>query len=99
MFNVSITNGARPTTRLSTAAVNQVVQPRFEAPVTTNPLTSVFHFCRATSCTASIARTALLTIGNSNGQVGSPVFKCLRNVSLIRSSSDLLPSSGWLGTW
>ena len=36
MFSMSITNGTMATTRLSTAAVVQVVQPRFEPPQTTN---------------------------------------------------------------
>ena len=36
MLSVGMTIGAIAMTRLSTAAVSQVVQPRFEAPVTTN---------------------------------------------------------------
>ena len=51
------------------APVSHVVQPRLDAPVTTKLRSSLRTVCRANSCTASMARTALFTIGNSNGQV------------------------------
>ena len=38
MFSTSMTMGAMATTRLSAAAVSQVVQPRLEAPETTKRL-------------------------------------------------------------
>ena len=42
---MSITIGARAVTRESTAAVNQVVQPRFDAPVIVNVSSFISHFC------------------------------------------------------
>ena len=63
-----MTVGAMAITRLSTAPVSQVVQPRFEAPATTNCLSSPLPRSLAQACTASIARIALLTIGKSSGQ-------------------------------
>ncbi len=72
-----MTAGAMAITRRSTAAVVQVVHPRFEKPDTTK---------RRTGCpppaaeevkavTASIARTALLVIGSRAGQRSSPVSR------------------------
>ena len=66
---MSITIGAAAATRLSCAAASQVVQPRFDAPATTNPSTLRCNRSAQNSVTASIARTALLVIGNSSGQV------------------------------
>src|SRR5258706_291816 len=56
MFKRSITKGAIAITRLSTAAVVQVVQPRFEPPATTKP--SMFperavHFIGREPCLGS----------------------------------------------
>ena len=70
-----MTIGAMAMTRSSTAPVSQVVQPRFEPPVTTNCLTSGLPSSFAHAWTASIARTALLTIGNSSGQSSSLVSR------------------------
>ena len=76
MLRTSITIGAMATTRLSTAAVIQVVQPRFEPPATTNlsigclPPSSLAK----NASTVSIARTTDLTIGNRAGQRLSPVL-------------------------
>ncbi len=74
--------GAMATTRLSTAAVVQVVQPRFDPPATMKfatvnlPPASLFM----NSWTASIAFTALLVIGRRAGQRSLPV---LRNLSQV----------------
>ena len=54
-----------------TEAVSQVVQPRFEAPVSVKFLIPSDHSFPANSCTASMPRTALFTIGNNSGQVPS----------------------------
>jgi hypothetical protein len=56
---------------VSAAADNQLVHPRFEAPVMQNDFISRFHSCFASACTTSIALTALLTIGKRRGQFGS----------------------------
>ena len=80
MFSMSMTIGAMAFTRASTAPVSQVVQPRFDAPATTN--FSIFwlnSFC-ANACTVSMPRMAPLTIGKSSGQVSSPVLRYWSNV-------------------
>ena len=69
-----MTIGAIAMTRSSTAPVSQVVQPRFEPPVTTNRAAGLPRSL-AHACTASIARTALLTIGKSSGQFSSLVSR------------------------
>ena len=81
-------------TRLSDAPVSQVVQPRLDAPVTTNPFTDEPHSCVASCSIASIALTALFVMGNNSGQRLSPVASWNRKVSVIRSSSFRPPSSG-----
>ena len=70
---MTMTIGAIATTRSSTAPVNQVVQPRFEPPVTTNRVTGGLPFSLAQAWRASMARTALLAIGKSSGQFSSLV--------------------------
>ena len=67
--------GAIAMTRRSEAPVSQVVQPRFDAPVTTKRDGTGFDSSLAQACTASIARTALLTIGKRRGQFGSLVSR------------------------
>ena len=64
--------GATPDTRGSTAAVSHDVQPRFEAPATVNDVAGICQRSAANAWMASIARTALLTIGSSSGQSVSP---------------------------
>src|SRR5215216_551796 len=86
-----------PATRLSAAAVSQLVQPRLLAPVTTNFVTGVFHSFVVYSPMASIALTALLVIGKSKGQLASPVSRYLTKVCAI-SASSLRSKSGWFGT-
>ncbi len=70
-----MTIGTIATTRLSTAPVSQVVQPRLDPPATTNVFTSTLppSSLARNSVTVSIARTALLTIGSRGIQSGSPV--------------------------
>ena len=68
-----MTIGTAAKTRLSTAAVVQVVQPLFEAPATINFSTFIF-FCPANSVIASIALTAPFVIGNLSKIVGSFIF-------------------------
>jgi len=80
MFSTSITIGAKAVTRGSTTEVNHVVQPRFDAPVTVNVRRSSAQSRRANSCTASMPRTALLTIGNNSGHSGSLVRRYSSNV-------------------
>ena len=75
MFSTSITIGATAITRLSTAAVSHAVQPRFDAPDTVNESIDAPQRSRTMLCIASIARTVLFTIGSSNGQSFSPVFR------------------------
>ena len=73
-FSMSMTRGMKATTRLSTAAVVQVVHPRLEAPATTN--LSMVEFCSfMKAVTVSIARTAALVIGMRAGHVSSPVLR------------------------
>ena len=70
-------------TRLSTAAVAQVVQPRFDAPETTKLATLCApppRWTPRTAVMASIARTALLVIGSRAGQFSSPVRRYLSQV-------------------
>jgi len=65
--------GMMATTRLSTAATVQAVQPRFEAPATTNlstvmpPLSGFAQI----DVIASIARTTLFVIGKRIGLLGA----------------------------
>src|SRR5882724_4772837 len=105
MFNMSITNGTIAITRLSTAAVVQVVQPRFDPPQTTNSSTLTFppSGVAQNDVTVSIARTALLVIGSRAGHLGSPVRRNLSQVYAISESSVRLcvspaNTSGSLGT-
>ncbi len=79
MFSMSMTIGTIATTRLSTAAVVQAVQPRFDLPPTTNRSTTVAPPCvlAQNAVTASIARTALFVIGRRSGHVSSPVLRYL----------------------
>ena len=72
-----MTIGATLATRGSTAAVSHDVQPRFEAPATVNESTGICQRSCANAWTASIARTALLTIGSSSGQSESPPVQIL----------------------
>src|SRR5579863_1946191 len=105
MFNRSIENGTMAITRLSTAAVVQVVQPRFEPPHTTNRSTSTLppSGLAQNDVIVSSARTALLVIGSRAGQRWSPVRKNLSQVYAI-SASSVRPcfspanTSVWLGT-
>src|SRR5687767_3105870 len=87
---MSMTAGAMATTRLSTAAVVQVVQPRFDAPETTNRETFWLppSADAAKALTASMARTALLVIGSRAGHFSSPVRRYLSHVYAMKSSSD-----------
>jgi negative regulator of sigma E activity len=75
MFSSSITIGTIAITRLSTAAVVQVVQPRLDPPATTNPSTFTFPASALPqkAITVSIARSAALVIGKRAGHLGSPV--------------------------
>ena len=70
-----MTSGAMALTRGSAAPVSQLVQPRFEPPVTTKPLIGSFHSTLLKACRASIALTRLLTMGKSSGQFSSFVFR------------------------
>ena len=70
-----MTMGAMALTRASQAPVSQVVHPRFEPPETTNQRTVTFHSFWAKACRASIARTRLLVMGKSSGQVASLVSR------------------------
>src|SRR5262245_45357375 len=100
-----MTMGTMATTRLSTAPVSQVVQPRLDPPATTKDFTSTLPPLSLASraVTVSIARTALFTMGSRGIHVGSPVSMNLTQPSASKSSSDRgLPSSlrtsGWFGT-
>jgi len=75
MFKTSITIGATAITRLSTAAVSHAVQPRFDAPDTVKESIGAPQRSFTMLCIASIARTALFTIGSSSGQSFSPVCR------------------------
>src|SRR5947209_6705105 len=81
-FSVSITMGMIAMTRLSTAAVVQVVQPRFDAPATTNRSieTPPPSLLLQKETTVSIARTAALVIGSRAGHFSSPVRRNLSQV-------------------
>src|SRR5579883_2716809 len=91
----SITIGIIAMTRLSTAAVVQVVHPRFEPPATMNSLTLRLPQSgpEQKSVTVSIARTAALVIGSRAGHLASPVRRNLSQVYAIMASSDLPPVS------
>gem|GEM_PF-5864189 len=94
MFRMSITIGAKPDTRESTAEVSQVVQPRLEAPVTVKVSSSSDHSRLANSWAASMPRTALLTIGSNSGHSASLVRRYSWNVWAIASSSNRPPKIG-----
>src|SRR6185503_18352195 len=81
-FSTSMTSGAMATTRRSTAAVVHVVHPRFDAPATTkrDTVTPPPADEALNAVTASMARTALLVIGNWAGQRTSPVSRNLFQV-------------------
>ena len=70
---MSMTIGAMATTRSSTIAVVQVVQPRFEPPATTNRFTSAPppSSVAANAVIVSIARTAAFVIGRRASQISS----------------------------
>jgi hypothetical protein len=70
-----MTMGTTETTRRSTAAVDQAVQPRLEAPVTTKVSTVARppSGLARNAVTASMARTAALVMGSRAGQRSSPV--------------------------
>src|SRR5262249_56924075 len=71
--------GLPPLPRRSTAPVSQVVQPRFDPPATTKCLiaTRPPSAEARNAVAASIALTALLTIGSRATQVASPVSRNL----------------------
>ncbi len=110
MLKVSITMGMMARMRSSVAAVSQVVQPRFEAPVTTkssiwiDPASSVLR----NACVASIAAMADFTIAVCTTQSGSRSSIARTHDCAIRSSSYRLCvpcgssrsmiASGWFGT-
>ena len=77
-----MTIGTMATTRLSTAATLQVVQPRFEPPAATNlsTTTSPPSGLAKKSVTVSIARTTALVIGRRAGHRSSPVRRYLSHV-------------------
>ena len=79
---MSMTMGTIATTRLSAAAVVQVVQPRLDPPATTNLSTWTLPPAGVAQndVTVSMARTAALVIGMCSGQVSSPVFKYFTQV-------------------
>src|ERR1041385_3990625 len=92
-------------TRLSTIAVSQVVQPRFEPPATVKLVTEMLPPCAVAqnALTVSIARIADLAIGSCVGQRVSLVRKYLSQLYAMIASSllELLSSvkvSGSLGT-
>ena len=82
MFSTSITMGTIATTRLSTAAVVQVVQPRLDPPATTKPSTFTLppSGLAQKAVTVSMARTAALVIGSRAGHLASPVRRNLSQV-------------------
>src|SRR5687767_10041848 len=87
---MSITIGAMAITRLSTAAVVQVVQPRLDPPATMNE--SIFTLPASgpaqNAITVSMARTALLVMGSRAGHRSSPVRRNLSHVNAIKASSE-----------
>ena len=97
--------GGQTATLTSTAAVNQVVQPRFEPPTSVNASRLTSQLAADASCAASIARAALLTIGSSNGHSGSCVFRYWSKSPLLASSHDspsfifAFPPPGWVQSW
>src|SRR5437870_13473089 len=86
---MSITSGENPTTRLSTAAVVHVVQPRFEAPATKNFSTFTLPPAGVAekAVTVSMARTAAFVIGIRRDHVSSPVLRYFTHVYAIIASS------------
>src|SRR5947207_2789347 len=82
--------GETATTRLSTAAVVQVVQPRLEPPVTTKAsiLTCPLAALAQKDVPASMARTTPLVIGRRAGQRSSPVRRNLSHVYAMNESSE-----------
>ena len=79
---MSMTAGAIATTRRSVTAVVHVVHPRFDAPDTTNRVTSLPppSADAVNAVTASMARTALFVIGRRAGHFSSPVRRNLSQV-------------------
>lgn len=65
MLRMGMTIGAKASTRLSTPAANQVVQPLLEAPETMNDLSNV------SQCFSADAARAYLTRGISRVSVNS----------------------------
>src|SRR5438477_4103995 len=105
MFNTSITQGIMAITRLSTAAVVQVVQPRFDPPATTKRSTFTFPPSELAQkvVMVSMARTAALVIGSRAGHLVSPVRRNLSQLYAISESSVrpwVSPANtrGWFGT-
>src|SRR5215472_15765755 len=73
-----MTVGRIAATRLSRAATVHVVQPRFDAPPTTNlsTMTSPPSGRAQNAVTVSIARTTLFVIGKRSGQVSQAPGRC-----------------------
>src|SRR6185503_11330784 len=90
MLSMSMTNGAMATTRLSTAAVVQVVHPRLEPPATKNlsTFTSPLVWLAQKEVMVSMARTAALVMGRRAGHFSSPVRRNLSQVYAINESSE-----------
>ena len=68
--------GTMALTRLSTAAVSQVVQPRLEPPITRKSRIDLPRSARKIWM-VSIARTAALVIARCTAHSGSPVSSAL----------------------
>ena len=75
MLSRLLTTGMTAATRVSTAAVNQAVQPRLEAPLTMNLLMYLPPppLLPTKATVAFMHATTALTIGNCTGQFESPV--------------------------
>src|ERR1039457_3728760 len=102
MLSRSITKGVIATTRLSTAAVVQVVQPRFDPPATKNFSTFTLppFSPRQNAVTVSMARTSLFVIGRRRGHFSSPVRRYLSHVYAMIPSSvrDLVSPANVTGS-
>ena len=88
--------GTIPMTRGSAAAESQAVTPRFEWPSTMNRLTGAGSSEAVSASTASIARTTLLTMGQSGIHAGSPVAMYCRSAWRMSAPSGR-PKSPALG--
>src|SRR5579872_51205 len=89
LLRTSITIGMMATTRWSTAAVVQVVQPRLEPPATTKWSTWTLPptFESQNAVIVSMARTALFVMGRRSGQLSSPPRRNLSQVYAMMASS------------